>query len=724
MIHWTKPRMHEDAPLWHFELEDTMKVYQFVESLAVGDAVANDAVALDGLFRSLGICGGIYAHNKNNISERYLNRIAFPTSRLPAISEEDLILVHYAIYNEFCDSLGEIAGHKVLIYHNITPPRYFFRYSMGLYDATRKGLKQIKEIREVFDLCIADSEFNKQNLIDMGYTCPIHVCPVVIPFEDYTRKPNEAIVEKYSKDGYKNIICIGRVVPHKKIEDVIHAFALYKKNYNDKSRLFIVGGDDMVDYHNLLISYIDRLGLEDVYITGSVPFADILAYYSVADVYITMSEHEGLCVPVIEASYFRIPVIAYSCTALPYTLANCGVKIKEKDYLQFAAWIDRLICDDEVRNYVIENQTKQLKAFEYNTVVSNILDILKPVLPLDVLQPFDIDLLYAETGELNDFPLVMPIKDTDWNIARKSLPYIIRNIKPKKIVFISSVKLEPLLPISKYVQFIDENTLLRDMSFQKIADTIEKAGGKRRTAGWYLQQFLKLGYAFVCDDEYYLVWDADTLPVRPLTFFDSKSKKPLLNLKKEYVPDYFSTLDVLLEMEKCREESFITEHMIFNTKLCIEMIKEIEKQSMLRGKSFWERCIWAADTRENDYAFSEYETYGTYVMTRYPGFYDTRKLCTMRGGADFLGENPSVEMLNWAATTFDTISFEHWGCTIPWIAEMAKENSVREKYSIDEFIIKVLLRIRRKALFSRKAKEQYSTLKTHLAFDYYFDSIV
>lgn len=701
-----------------------MKVYQLVESLAIGDAVANDAVALDGLFRALGLNGGIFACNKNNVADRYLGKIAFPASELPKPDEEDVIIVHYAIYNEFYDSLLKTVGHKVLVYHNVTPPKYFFRYNMGLYDATRKGLKQIKDLRDAFDFCIADSDFNRQNLIDMGYKCQIHVCPVLIPFSDYDKMPSRKVIRQYGQDDYENILFVGRVVPHKKVEDVIHAFALYKKNYNKRSRLFIVGGDDMGEYHNRLTSYIERLRVSDVIITGSVPFTDILAYYSIASVFVTMSEHEGLCVPVLEACYFKVPVIAYSCTALPYTMGDAGVLLEEKDYLLCAAWIDRLIRDKDLRRNVIDNQLKQLKQYEYDRVSGKMLQILKPLLPRDALRPIDIDGLFkAQKNKLNDFPLVMPIKDTDWNTACKSLPYIIRNLKPKRVVFISSTRLKPLLPQSSYVQFIDENELLEGLSFRSVADIIGKTNGDERTAGWYLQQFLKLGYARVCADEYYLVWDADTLPVRPIPFFDSKTKKPFLNLKKEYIPAYFSTINVLLEMDKCREESFITEHMLFNTALCKQMLEDIESQEVLPGKSFWEKCIWGTDNRETNFAFSEYETYGTYVMTKYPDLYQTRKLETLRGGADFLGENPSGEMIDWAATIFDTISFEHWGCTFPWIAKLAEDPTVRNKYAFDTFIQKVLVKLHRRVLLKLDSAEAYYTMRKHLDFDFFFENM-
>lgn len=202
------------------------------------------------------------------------------------------------------------------------------------------------------DYCLAVSEFNKQNLRELGYKVPIDVLPVIIPFDDYKRKPNQDILERY-KDGKHNIIFTGRVAPNKCHQDVIAAFACYKKYYDSKARLFLVGSYNETDtYYRKLKKYIELLGLDDVVFTGHIKFEEILAYYSVADVFVCMSEHEGFCVPLIEAMFFGVPIIAYNCTAVPSTLGDAGILVDKKDSIETAALINKVILDSNLRELI------------------------------------------------------------------------------------------------------------------------------------------------------------------------------------------------------------------------------------------------------------------------------------------------------------------------------------------------------------------------------------
>ena len=131
------------------------------------------------------------------------------------------------------------------------------------------------------------SGYGKYDLMGMGYKCPMYVRPILIPFSDYETPPDEAIIKKYSDDGYVNIVFVGRIAPNKKQEDVIAAFAYYKNNVNPKSRLFIVGSyNGMEKYYESLKDYVDALMVRDVIFTGHISFKSILAYYSIADIFL------------------------------------------------------------------------------------------------------------------------------------------------------------------------------------------------------------------------------------------------------------------------------------------------------------------------------------------------------------------------------------------------------------------------------------------------------
>ena len=693
-----------------------MKIIQVAESLMVGDAVANDVVAIDTLLKQKGIDCGIFVTNVNNIHHTYINNIAKPINQIPNLEKEDILLLHHAIANDFCYEIPNLKCRKVLIYHNITPPHFFENLHSGLRDATQKGLDQLRLLNNEFECCIACSEFNKQDLQTLGYNCQIYVCPVLIPWDDYNKKPSNHVINKYS-DDWENILFVGRLSPNKKQEDIIHAFALYKKYYNNKSRLFLVGSDGIEQYVVKLRKYIKDINVNDVIITGSLPFEDILAYYSIANVFVCMSEHEGFCVPLVEAMFFNIPILAYSSCAIPETMSYSGIILKDKNFFLVAGWINQLISNTKLKDIILEKQQIRLRDFSYDNVKNKMCDILNDIIN------YKTSLIQGSEKSTENFDLLMPIKVSDWNNAKNNIALIRENINPKKIIIIASKELKKDLIEDNFIKFIDENELVPGMTLESVRQTLKKAGGNPDTAGWFLQQFLKYGYSTICNDDYFLVWDADTLPINKISFFNKKNNKPYFNLKREYVPCYFDTLKNLLGIDRTRCESFITEHMLFNVNLCKKLIQDIESKDSIKGNAFWEKCIFSCNFNENKYAFSEYETYGNYITKYYPDTYDLRKLRTLRCGTEFLGYSPSKNTLNWVAQDFDTVSFEHWSKPLIQSVNICNNYIIKNNFKFIEILNYIFNDMKIKAcLGTNEDKENYLKLLPKLEFDYYFGS--
>ena len=173
----------------------------------------------------------------------------------------------------------------------------------------------------------------------MGYTCPMKVLPILIRFEDYEQEPDADVIRKYS-DGATNLLFVGRMAPNKKVEDVISAFAYYKEHYDKTARLFLVGSFQETDlYYQYLQKHIKKLGTHDVIFSGHISFQAVLAYYKIADVFLCMSEHEGFCVPLVEAMYFGVPIVAYDSSAIADTLGGAGILLKNKDLKKTASYI-------------------------------------------------------------------------------------------------------------------------------------------------------------------------------------------------------------------------------------------------------------------------------------------------------------------------------------------------------------------------------------------------
>lgn len=261
---------------------------------------------------------------------------------------------------------------------------------------------------------------------------------------------------------------------------------------------------------------------------------------------------------------------------------------------------------------------------------------------------------------MNNFDVIIPIKAFDWNVAKQTVKYVQKNIQPQCIKIISSKSiLDDSDFINADVEFIDEDSVYNGLSLHDVQNIMRKFGMDSSQAGWYLQQFIKLAYSRLCNDNYYLVWDADTLPVRKIDFFDKIDQRPYLDLKREYHPRYFKTLKTLLGIEKAIKDSFIAEHMLINTNICNEVLSLIEENQSLDGNSFWEKILSASSITGESNSFSEFETLGTYFLTKHSHLYKLRKLETLRTGALYLGEKPEEKYLDWAGSSFDTISFEH-----------------------------------------------------------------
>ena len=353
-----------------------MRVIQLLTTLTYGDAVGNDSLALDEVLKKAGYKTGIYA-------ERIGNRIPAGTarslSRRPRIKPDDVIIYHFSTGTGLNFRLPELVGRKLMIYHNVTPGEFFSGYSVASWNLCRYGIEGVKFLADKVDYCLADSSFNKQNLEDFGYKCKIDVLPILIPFDDYRKEPNRAVIEKYKDEGYTNILFTGRIAPNKCHEDIIAAFYKYHTLYNSKSRLFLVGNfAGMEKYYNELKHYAEQLGIEnEVIFNGHIGFDEILAYYHLADLFLCMSEHEGFCVPLVESMFFDVPVVAYDSTAIAGTLGGSGFLLKEKNPAETAGAIDYILKREEVKKTILEGQRERLKDFDHDLIEKQFLLYLR-----------------------------------------------------------------------------------------------------------------------------------------------------------------------------------------------------------------------------------------------------------------------------------------------------------------------------------------------------------
>lgn len=344
-----------------------MRIIQLLPTMSFGDAVSNDAAAIRQMIREMGYETEIYA---GSTDRRLPAGTALPLGELKVTTKEDVLICHGSTGHVLNIWIPQMQGKKMLIYHNITPPRYFKGYARKLEEVTENGYREMKMLIGDFPYAVADSDYNRQDMRRLGFQCPIDVCPIVIPFSDYAREPDENVLKRYQGDGKTNLLFVGRIAPNKKQENVIRAFHRYHRYFNPESRLFLVGSARGTErYLVQLRNYITALGLDEaVFLPGQISFREILAYYRLADVFLCMSEHEGFCVPLVEAMYFDKPIIALRAAAVPETMGKAGLLLENDDPAVAAAAVDRVLRDESLRSALKTEREKQLKKFSYEVV--------------------------------------------------------------------------------------------------------------------------------------------------------------------------------------------------------------------------------------------------------------------------------------------------------------------------------------------------------------------
>src|SRR5574341_373582 len=337
-------------------------VHQFVPVLSPRDAVGNEVLCIRNTLRRLGYRSEIFVErvHPEMIAE------SKPLTHYEVSSATDIIIYHHAAASDLVDFLVSLPGKKIMIYHNITPHEYFTGINKVTVESNRRGRDQLHTLRDKIDLAIAHSEFSRLELTEIGFRNSV-VMPVLINFDIYDAKVKEDLVRKYSNS--LNILFVGRLVPNKRIEDLLRVFTYYNKCVNSNSNLFIVGSSlGTQRYHAWLNQLIRDVQICNVHFIGTADIRELVTYYKIANIFVSMSEHEGFCVPLVESMHFGVPIVAFDSTAIPHTLGDAGILVKEKNFEEIGELIDTILDNDDIRTTIIEKQNERLQAFKQEKV--------------------------------------------------------------------------------------------------------------------------------------------------------------------------------------------------------------------------------------------------------------------------------------------------------------------------------------------------------------------
>ena len=335
-------------------------VHQVLASLGYGDAIGHEVLGIQRVLRAAGYESEIFVesadHRLEDLTVDYLD--------LPDASHPDNILIHHFSIGSWASRIAyALPDRMILVYHNITPPEYFVDIHMLLVQQCFLGRRELGLYASRCELALGDSEYNRQELAAAGFP-RTGVLPVVPGFSHLAGPANFISASSFD-DDWVNVLFVGRIIPNKRIDDVIRWFHAYKTGFNPRSRLLLVGSHGGFEpYLAMLHHFIARLGVRDVHFRGHVSNEELVAYYELADVFLCASEHEGFCVPIIEAFHMGVPVIAYAATAVPATMDGGGLLVTTKDPLTVAALVNELATDASLHERVLDAQEGALERLE------------------------------------------------------------------------------------------------------------------------------------------------------------------------------------------------------------------------------------------------------------------------------------------------------------------------------------------------------------------------
>ena len=298
------------------------EIHQVLATLGYGDAIGHEVLGIQRVLRKAGFHSEIFVQTADSRLEDMTRDYR---DLLEASDPQNLLIHHFSIGSRASRIAYAVPDRQILVYHNITPPQFFIDVHEQLAEQCFKGRRELGIYPARVDLALGDSEFNRQELESLGFA-PTGVLPVVPDFSHLDLEPNDLVAGQLD-DEMTNIVFVGRIIPNKRIEDVIRYFHAYQRSFNPRSRLILVGSYTGYDkYLAMLHELVADLGTSRVQFTGHVTDAELTAYYDVADLFLCASAHEGFCVPIMEANRYRWwPTRRLRCPP-PWTAPACSTR--------------------------------------------------------------------------------------------------------------------------------------------------------------------------------------------------------------------------------------------------------------------------------------------------------------------------------------------------------------------------------------------------------------
>ncbi len=344
-----------------------MRLIQIAHALTLHDGASKFVQKMDGMFQKMGYETAVFAHK---LDARIKNDHIRTMGQFDG-TDDDIVIYHMTTGTSFNKWMAKYPHRIVLYYHNITPARFFFGNAWGSWWRCVQGRRQLKAVVKNTFYAWGASEYSCAELREMGLSEVKTLAAIVEPEKFLERPLVQSIHDKY-KDGKLNLLIVGRGVPHKKQDEAIKIVRYYKEYIDQDVRLIIVG-NMKASFEKKLRCMVERYHMQDdVVFAGSVSNDELCTWYQVSDALLCLSEHEGFCVPLVEAMVFDKPVFAYETAAVPETVGKAGILLRDKSPKYVSEIIRDTLASKDKLNRLSQERKKRLQELSYENIFQQV----------------------------------------------------------------------------------------------------------------------------------------------------------------------------------------------------------------------------------------------------------------------------------------------------------------------------------------------------------------
>ncbi|HMP89830.1 MAG TPA: glycosyltransferase [Kiritimatiellia bacterium] len=332
-----------------------LRIDQLLAGFADGDAISHEALQIRNVLRQQGHASDIYADRKHTSPSMIEECLDAKT-----LKPGDVLIHHYSIGSPVLDQFAGAESKKVLIYHNITPAHYFRPYETRITRQLELARGILPGIAAGVDSVWADSEYNAAELRQMKVE-NVKVFPLLFDAASGS-EPDDPVALSRLAGPLKTILSVGRIIPNKRLDVLLKAFFYYVKVINPYARLVIIGSPRSCPrYFDLLQMMTMDLDIPNVCFEGFAAPGSIATYYRHADLFVSASDHEGYCLPLVEAMHFNVPVLAHRIGGMPEAMDGAGVLYENADPAQIALLMDMILKRDDIRQNILSSQAERIQ---------------------------------------------------------------------------------------------------------------------------------------------------------------------------------------------------------------------------------------------------------------------------------------------------------------------------------------------------------------------------